>query len=57
MINAFYFPTEEVKMIYDKYDIIKCYMYLNLTDTESFYDFSISSAKRNVTFKRASPEI
>ena len=57
MINAFYFPTEEVKMIYDKYDIIKCYMYLNLTDTESFYDFSISSAKRNVTSKRASPEI
>ena len=35
MIDVFYFPTEEVKTNYDKYDIIKCHMYLNLTDTDS----------------------
>ena len=35
MIDVFCFPTEEVKMIFDKYDIIKCYMYLNLTGTDS----------------------
>ena len=42
MIDVFGFPIEEVKMIYDKYDIKKCYMYLNLTDTDScscFFNF------------------
>ena len=36
------FPTEEVKMIYDKYDIIKCYIYLNLINADSclcFFNF------------------
>ena len=41
------FPTEEVKMVYDKYDIIKCYIYFNLIDKGSCV-FSISSAKKNV---------
>ena len=35
MTDVFCSLTEEVKMIYDKYDIITCYMYLNLTDTDS----------------------
>ena len=35
MIDVFCFPSEEVKMIYDKDDIIKCYIYLNLTNTDS----------------------
>ena len=42
MIDVFCFPIEEVKMIYDKYDIIKCYMHLNLTNTDScscFFQF------------------
>ena len=42
MIDVFCFPSEEVKIIYDKYDIIKCYIYLNLTDTDScscFFNF------------------
>ena len=42
MIDVFCFPNGEVKMIYDKYDIIKCYMYLNLTGTDScscFFNF------------------
>ena len=40
MIDVFSFPTEQVKMIDDKYDIRKCYMYLNLTDRESCLCFS-----------------
>ena len=35
MTDVFCSLTEEVRMIYDKYDVIKCYMYLNLTDTDS----------------------
>ena len=42
MIDVLCFPTEEVKMIYDKYNIIKCYINLNLSDTDScscFFNF------------------
>ena len=42
IVDVVYFPIEEVKMIYDKYDIIKCYMYLNQTGTNSclcFFNF------------------
>ena len=39
IIDVFCSPTEEIKMIYDKHDIIKCFMYLNLTDTDSFSCF------------------
>ena len=42
MIDVFCFPAEEVKMIYNKYNIIKCYMCLNLTNTDScscFFNF------------------
>ena len=35
LIDVFCFPTEEVRKIYDQYDIIKCHMYLNLSDTDS----------------------
>ena len=42
IIDVFCFPTEDVKMIYNKHDIIKCHMYLNLIDmysSSSFFDF------------------
>ena len=42
MIDVLCSLTEEVKMIYDKYDIIKCYIYLNLSDTDicsCFFNF------------------
>ena len=39
MIDVFCLPTEEVKMIYDKCNVIKCYMYLNLTNTDSYSCF------------------
>ena len=35
MIDIFGFPTLKVRNIYDKNDILKCHMYLNLTDTDS----------------------
>ena len=46
MTDAFWFPAEEVKLIYDKYHIIECYVYLNLTDADScscFISFSTCS--------------
>ena len=35
LVNLFLFMTEEVRKIYDQHDIIKCHMYLNLTNTDS----------------------
>ena len=42
LIDVFCFPTKEVRRIYDLYSIIKCHLYLNLTDTNScsiFFNF------------------
>ena len=42
MIDVFCFATEEVKMISGRHDIIKCHLYLNLTDRDScscFFNF------------------
>ena len=35
MIDIFCFPDDKVKGIFDKNDIGKCLLYLNLTDTDS----------------------
>ena len=35
MIDVFCFPNEEIKQIYDYYQIEKCFLYQNLTDTDS----------------------
>ena len=35
LIDVFSFPTEEVKMIYDQYSVIKCHLYLDLTNISS----------------------
>ena len=35
IIDIFCFPDEDVKEIYDKNKIIKCFVYLILTDTDS----------------------
>ena len=35
LTDVFCFPTEEVGRIYDLYSIIKCHLFLNLTDTDS----------------------
>ena len=34
-IETFCFPTEEIKEIFNQHSIIKCHLYLNLTNTDS----------------------
>ena len=36
LIDIFSYPDEEVKEIYAKHNILKCFIYLILTDTDSF---------------------
>ena len=35
MIDVFCFPNEEIRKLYDYYQIEKCFLYQNLTDTDS----------------------
>ena len=35
MIDVFCFPDEEIRQIYDFYQIEKCFLYQNLTDTDT----------------------
>ena len=35
LIDVFCFPNDTIREIYDKYQIEKCYLYQNLTDTDS----------------------
>ena len=45
MIDVFCFPNEEIQQIYDYYQIEKCFLYQNLTDTDStslFFNFICS---------------
>ena len=42
MIDVFCFPNEEIRQIYDYYQIEKCFLYQNFTDTDStslFFNF------------------
>ena len=41
LIDVFMFPNEETKQIYKKYKINRCYLYQNLTDTDSTSVFFI----------------
>ena len=43
LIDVFLFPNEEIKQIYQKYDINKCFLEQNLTDADST-SFSFSYA-------------
>ena len=61
MIDVFCFPTEEIQRIYDYYQIEKCFLYQNLTDTDStsllftficIFESSIpESEARNIIFE------
>ena len=61
LIDVFMFPTQEIQEIYQKYQVEKCYLYQNLTDTDStsvFFIFicnlncSVSEEKaRNIIFE------
>ena len=55
MIDVFCFLTEEVKMIHDKSDIIKCYMCLNLTDTGNCSCFFNFICKSDCNIKESEP--
>ena len=46
MIDVFCFPNKTVKEIYPQYDIKKCHLYLNLTDTNSCSLFFISICEK-----------
>ena len=35
MLDVFCFPNDEIKEIYNRYQIEKCLLYQNLTDTDS----------------------
>ena len=60
MIDVFCFPNEEIRQIYDFYRIKKCFLYQNLTDTDStslFFNFICNlecsipeSEARNIIF-------
>ena len=60
LIDVFMFPDQEIQDIYQKYQVDKCYLYQNLTDTDStsmFFVFicnlncSVSEDKtRNIIF-------
>ena len=62
MIDVFCFPNEQIKEIYHKYQIQKCFLYQNLTDTDSTSLFFIficnlestlpKSIARKVIFER-----
>ena len=43
--------TAEVRKIYDQHDIIKCNMYLNLTNTDSFSCFFNFICKKECNIK------
>ena len=45
IIDVFCFPDDKVKGIFDKNDIEKCFLYLNLTDTDSCSMFFIFICK------------
>ena len=61
MIDVFCFPNEEIRKIYDYYQIEKCFLYQNLTDTDStllFFTFICKldcfvpqSEARNIIFQ------
>ena len=51
IIDVFCFPDDKVKGIFDKNDIEKCFLYLNLTDTDSCSMFFIFICKLNVVLQ------
>ena len=53
LIDVFCFPSEEVRKIYNQYDIIKCHMYLNLTDSKSSSWFFIYIYKKECNTKES----
>ena len=53
LINVFMFPNQDVQKIYQKYKINKCYLYQNLTDTDSTSLFFIFICDLNCCIKES----
>ena len=49
MIDVFCFPNEQIQRIYDNYQIEKCFLYQNLTDTDSTSLFFVFICKLEST--------
>ena len=53
LIDVFMFPNQDVQKIYQKYKINKCYLYQNLTDTDSTSLFFIFICDLNCCIKES----
>ena len=53
LIDIFMFTDEIVKNIYDEYEVIKCFLYQNLTDTDSTSLFSVFICKLSCCILKA----
>ena len=45
LIDVFMYPNDEISEIYNKYEIERCFLYQNLTDTDSTSIFLFLFAK------------
>ena len=41
LIDVFMFPNQEIREIYQKYQVEKCYLYQNVTETDSTFIFFV----------------
>ena len=53
LIDVFMFPNQDLQKIYQKYKINKCYLYQNLTDTDSTSLFFIFICDLNCCIKES----
>ena len=49
LIDVFMHPNEEISKIYEKYEIQRCFLHQNLTDTDSTSDFFVFICKITCT--------
>ena len=49
LIDAFMYPNDEISKIYDKFEIQRCFLYQNLTDTDSTSIFFVFICKITCT--------
>ena len=57
IIDVYCFPDENVKKIYEKYNIQKCFLYQNLTNTDSTLLFFILICNMNSPLSKKSRNI
>ena len=49
LIDVFMYPNDEISKIYDKFEIQRCFLYQNLTDTDSTSIFFVFICKITCT--------